>query len=468
MQPARAAEDARRPPNIVIIYTDDQGYGDVGCFGAQGWTTPNLDRMADEGRRFTSFYVTQPVCSASRTGLMTGCYSNRLGIHGALGPPATHGIHPDETTLAEICKQKDYATAIFGKWHLGDEEAFLPPNHGFDEYLGIPYSNDMWPWHPEHVNLPPDAAERKHGYPPLPLIDGLNIVDPEVTADDQESFTARFTERAVAFIERNRQRPFFLYVPHPQPHVPLFVSEKFQGKSEQGLYGDVMMEIDWSVGQILDAIDRHGLAEQTLIIFATDNGPWLSYGEHAGTTGPLREGKGTTFEGGIRVPCIMRWPGSIPAGTECDVPLMTIDLLPTIAGLIGADLPSHTIDGRDAWDVISGKPGAESPHEAYFFYYHTGDLEAMRMGKWKLHFPHSYRTLDGHAGGKNGTPVAYEQKQIELSLFDLENDIGETTNVAAEYPDVVERMQELADAMRHDLGDRLTDVHGTGLREPGR
>lgn len=463
-----AGADSKRPPNIVIIFTDDQGYGDVGCFGASGWKTPNLDRMAADGRRFTSFYVTQPVCSASRAGLLTGCYSNRVGIHGALGPPARHGIHHDETTLAEVCKSQGYATAIFGKWHLGDKEAFLPPNHGFDEYLGIPYSNDMWPWHPSLVNLPPDSAERKRGYPPLPLLEGTSVVNPEVTPEDQESFTTRFTERAVDFIERHQDRPFFLYVPHPQPHVPLFVSERLRGQSDQGLYGDVMMEIDWSVGQILGAIDRNGLAENTLVIFTTDNGPWLSYGEHAGTTGPLREGKGTTFEGGVRVPCIMRLSGRIPAGTECDTPLMTIDLLPTIAGLIGADLPPRPIDGRDAWPVIAGEPGAESPHEAYFFYYHTGDLEAMRMGKWKLHFPHQYRTLAGREGRRDGMPVDYTQERIELALFDLENDIGETTNVAAEHPEVVRKMQGLADEMRQELGDRLTGVRGEGVREPGR
>jgi arylsulfatase A-like enzyme len=466
------AAEAGRKPNVVIIFPDDQGYGDVGCFGAKGWTTPNLDRLAREGRRFTSFYVTQPVCSASRTGLLTGCYSNRLGIHGALGPTATHGIHSDEMTIAELCKQKGYATAIFGKWHLGDEEVFLPPHHGFDEYFGIPYSNDMWPLHPEYVNLPPDAAGRKKGFPPLPLIDGTRIVNPNVQAEDQATFTTRFTERAVAFIERNasaeEDRPFFLYLPHPLPHVPLFVSDKFAGKSKQGLYGDVMMEIDWSVGQVLDAIDRNGLAENTLVIFATDNGPWLSYGEHAGTTGPLREGKGTTFEGGVRVPCIMRWPGRIPAGTVSDEPLMTIDILPTIARLIGAALPSHPIDGLDAWDVIAGTNPAASPHEAYFFYYNVGDLEAMRMGPWKLHFPHVYRTLGGREGGKGGTPVTYEERRIELSLFDLKRDVGETTNVAADHPDVVRRMQELADAMRRELGDRLTGVQGAGLREPGK
>ena len=287
--------------------------------------------------------------------------------------------------------------------------------------------------------------------------------------EDQTTFTTRFTdERAVDFIDRNKDRPFFLYVPHPQPHVPLFVSGKYGDKSEQGLYGDVMMEIDWSVGQILAALERNELADNTLVIFTTDNGPWLSYGEHAGTTGPLREGKGTTFEGGVRVPCIMRWPGQIPAGSETDTPLMTIDLLPTITNLIGADLPPRKIDGKDAWSVISGPPGATSPQEAYFFYYHAGDLEAMRWGQWKLHFPHRYRTLGGRPGGKGGMPVKYEQKEIGLSLFDLESDIGETKDVAGQHQDVVSHMQELADEMRGELGDRLRSQSGAGVREPGR
>ena len=330
------ARDTAQPrlPNIVIIFTDDQGYGDVGVYGAEGFATPNLDRMAAEGIRFTDFYVAQPVCSASRAALLTGCYPNRIGISGALGPGAKDGLNAEEVTIAEICKQRGYATAIYGKWHLGHRPEFLPTRHGFDEFYGIPYSNDMWPLHPDYVNLPEGIAKRKRGYPDLVLFENERIVDPEVTPEDQMKFTGEFTRRAVDFIDRNKDRPFFLYVPHPMPHVPLFRSEGFAGVSEQGMYGDVISEIDWSVGQILSAIKRNGLDENTLVIFASDNGPWLSFGNHGGSTGPLREGKGTTFEGGVRVPCIMRWPGRIPGQSTCTVPAMTIDILPTIAGLL--------------------------------------------------------------------------------------------------------------------------------------
>ncbi|UCD76173.1 MAG: sulfatase, partial [Phycisphaerales bacterium] len=395
--PAQAA-DAERLPNIVIVFCDDLGYSDVGVFGAQGFDTPNLDRMAAEGRRFTSFYVAQPVCSASRAGLLTGCYPNRVGIAGALGPRARHGINDSEVTIAEICKSRGYATAAFGKWHLGHHQQFLPVHHGFDEYYGIPYSNDMWPFHPAYVDLPPNAAKRKQGYPDLPLIEGDQIANPIVTGEDQAQFTTQFAERAVSFIKRNQDKPFFLYLAHPMPHVPLFVSDKYEGKSEQGMYGDVISEIDWSVGEILRTINECGLDDNTLVIFTSDNGPWLSYGNHGGSCRPLREGKGTTWEGGIREPCIMRWPGRIPAGTVCDEPAITLDILPTVAGLIGAKLPGHKIDGLDIWPLIAGRPGAKTPHDAFFFYYHNNHLEAMRSGKWKLIFPHKYRSLTGTPG----------------------------------------------------------------------
>ncbi len=447
--PAPAQE--RPLPNFVIVYADDLGYGDLGCFGATGWTTPHLDRLAKEGRRFTDFYVAQAVCSASRTALLTGCYPNRVGILGALGPASKIGISPREKTLAEVLKPRGYATAIYGKWHLGHHPQFLPTNHGFDDYFGLPYSNDMWPKHPE----------AKKPYPPLPLIEGLKTV---ATDPDQTKLTTWYTERAVKFIDDNRDRPFFLYVAHSMPHVPLFVSEKYTGKSKQGLYGDVIQEIDWSVGQILDALRKHKLDERTLVIFASDNGPWLSYGDHAGTTGGLREGKGTSFEGGVRVPCVMRFPGRIPSGSVCREPAMTIDLLPTIAGYAGAKLPELKIDGKDISALLEGRPGAKSPHEAYFFWWDR-ELQAVRSGKWKLHFPHAYRTLAGAPGGKGGKPAKYIQSKTPLALFDLENDRGETPDVAAKHPDVVKRLQKLADAARQDLGDSATK--GAGVREPG-
>jgi len=452
-----SAAQAERLPNIVIIFMDDMGYADIGPFGATGYATPNLDRMAQEGRKFTDFYVSQAVCSASRASLMTGCYNVRVGIFGALNHRATHGISAREMTLAELCKQKGYATIAIGKWHLGHHLPFLPLQHGFDEYYGLPYSNDMWPYHPENPGF----------YPPLPLINDNRIADPNVDAEDQCRLTTNYTERAVDFIRRNKDRPFFVYLAHSMVHVPLHVSGKFRGKSARGLFGDVMMEVDWSVGQILDTIRELGLEKNTWVIFTSDNGPWLSYGDHAGSAGPLREGKGTSFEGGVRVPCLMWWPGTIPAGTVCKEPAMTIDILPTIAHLIGARLPDHKIDGLDIWPLVKGEPGAKNPHEAYYFYWGR-ELQAVRMGRWKLHFPHEYRTLGGRPGGTGGVPARYETAQIGLSLFDLENDIGETTDVKDKYPEVVSRIEMLADQIRKDLGDSRLKIEGKGLREPGQ
>lgn len=455
-------------PNIVIIYTDDQGYADVGVYGARGFKTPNLDQMALAGMRFTDFYVAQPVCSASRAALLTGCYPNRIGIAGALGPNAKHGINASEVTIAELCKSKGYATAIFGKWHLGHRKPFLPVHHGFDEYLGIPYSNDMWPWHPEYAKFPEGTAARKRGYPELPMFEGDEIVDAEIVADDQRRFTGQFTERAVAFIDAHKDEPFFLYVPHPMPHVPLYTAREFEGRGDTR-YGDVISEIDWSVGRILEALDRNGVANNTLVIFASDNGPWLNYGDHAGSALPLREGKGTTFEGGVRVPCIMRWPGRIKPGSVCREPAMTIDILPTIAELIGAELPDHTIDGLSIRSLMMSEPGATSPHEAFFFYYHANHLEAVRYGKWKLHFPHGYRSMEGRELGSGGTPGKYDHsRKTELELYDLSVDIGESRDVAAEHPEVVEHIKKLADAMRAELGDKLTDVKGSANRPHGK
>jgi arylsulfatase A-like enzyme len=448
-----------RQPNFIIIFIDDMGYADIGPFGAppEDYSTPQIDRMAREGRVFTDFYVTQAVCSASRAGLLTGCYNLRIGILGALNHRAEHGIHADEVTLAEIVRQKGYATACFGKWHLGHHPKFLPIHHGFDHYFGLPYSNDMWPGHP--------TAGRN--FPPLPLIEQDRVVDGDVSSQDQSQLTTWYTERAVRFIEENRDRPFLLYLAHTMVHVPLYVSGKFLGATPRGLFGDAVSEIDWSVGQVLDTIRTLGLGQNTFVLFTSDNGPWLSYGDHAGSAGPLREGKGTMFDGGCRVPTIAWWPGTIPAGTSCRRPAMTIDLLPTIAARIGASLPEHTIDGKDIWPLLVAEPGAESPHEAYFFYY--GDqLQAVRMGRWKLHFPHEYPTLSGRPGGTGGQPAAQDRARIDRALFDLEEDIGETFNVADRFPEVVARIEALAERMRDELGDSLVGRSGRSLRRPGR
>jgi arylsulfatase A-like enzyme len=464
---AETQQDNSRPPNVVIIFIDDLGYADIGPFGATAYKTPHLDRMAREGRTFTDFHAATAVCSASRVALLTGCYPERVSILGALNPQAQHGINADEITLAELCRSRGYATAIFGKWHLGHHRPFLPLQHGFDEYFGLPYSNDMWPRHPELMSSP-QVAKRKQGYPELPLIENNEVVDAAVDGDDQAKLTTQYTERAVDFIARNKARPFFLYVPHTMVHVPLYVSEKFRGKSGAGLFGDVVMEVDWSVGQILGAIHNNGLDEHTLVVFTSDNGPWLSYGNHAGSAGPLREGKGTMWEGGYRVPCVMRWPGRIPAGTTGDELATTLDLLPSISRRIGAELPGdRIIDGKDIWPLIAGEEDATSPHEAFYCYY-GGALHAVRDRRWKLVFPHEYRSLDGKPGGRDGRPTAYKQLKTDKRLYDLKNDVGETTNVIDKHPDIVARLEAHAEEARTALGDTLTGRKGNAVRPAGQ
>ena len=450
-----AGQQARRPPNIIVIFADDMGYADIGPFsearGAARPRTPHLDRMAAEGVRLTSFYVAQAVCSASRMALLTGTYPNRVGITGALNHTARHGIAAEETTIAEVLKARGYATAVFGKWHLGHHKPFLPLAHGFDEYLGLPYSNDMWPRHPTQKNF----------YPDLPLIDGNEVakLDP-----DQSQLTRMYTERATDFIRRHRQTPFFLYLPHTMPHVPLFASQTFRGTTGAGLYADVIAEIDWSVGEVLEAVRRAKLDDDTLVVFTSDNGPWMSYGNHAGSAGRFRESKGTAFEGGVRVPFIARWPGRIPRASVGSQPAMTIDLLPTFARLAGAAPGRRPIDGRDMWPVLAQQPDAAPPHDVLYFYW-GAELHALRSGRWKLHLPHPYQSLE--AGGADGSPGTFVRREIELSLFDLDADPGETTNVAATHPDIVKRLSELADRARDDLGDTLTKRQGKNLRAAG-
>jgi len=444
-------------PNVIIIFTDDQGYQDIGCFGATDIKTPHLDKMAQEGIRLTDFYAAQAVCSASRAGLLTGCYPNRLGIHGAFMPNSTQGLSLSETTIAEMLKEIDYKTGIFGKWHLGDHPSFMPNNQGFDEYFGIPYSNDMWPFHPQQGPI--------FNFDPLPLFENETIID---TLENQSSLTTQITERSIDFIQENKESPFFLYIAHPQPHVPLAVSDKFKGKSERGLYGDVIMEIDWSVGQVLATLKENNIDENTLVIFTSDNGPWLNYGDHAGCAYPLREGKGTALEGGQREPCIIRYPKKIKPGGVIDVPMMAIDILPTVAKITGAELPENKIDGKNVWDIWTGD-SSDSPHEAYYFYYHVNELHGIRYGKWKMYFPHKYRTLNGREGGKGGLPVEYDYNTIdEIELYNLAEDISETTNVAAANPEVIAKIQLLGDSIRSELGDALENKSGTGNRVVGK
>ena len=448
---------AQQTPNVIIILLDDMGYGDLSVTGASGYKTPNLDRMCVEGMRFTHYYSPQAVSSASRAGLLTGCYPNRIGFFGALGPSATIGIADSEETIVEMLKKKGYACSAIGKWHLGHLPKFLPLRHGFDEYYGLPYSNDMWPFHPQN----PSA------YPPLPMIEGDRVVNPEVTAADQALITTQYTERAVQFIERNRNKPFFLYLAHTMPHVPLFVSDKFKGKSEQGLYGDVMMEIDWSVGEILKALGKNGIDKNTLIIFTSDNGPWINYGNHAGSTGGLREAKGTSYEGGQRVPCIMRWPARIPAGTVCNRLASSIDLLPTIGRLCGAPLPTLKIDGVDITPLMIGDETAH-PREYFLYYYQRNSLEAVRNDRFKLVLPHLGRSYAGFLPGNDGQAgQVNDRHQENFALYDLRRDPGERYDVQSQYPEVVTELMKVVEAARFDLGDDLTGHKGTGRRPVG-
>lgn len=451
--PATVLQATAPKPNIVLVFADDLGYGDPACYGGKGYQTPNLDRLAREGVMFTDFHTPAAVCSASRAALLTGCYPQRVSILGALGPGAKIGIHDDEWLLSELLKREGYATAIYGKWHLGDAPRFLPTRHGFDDYFGLPYSNDMWPFHPTNKS-----------FPALPLVAGDQVIEHN---PDQTQLTTWYTEHAVKFIEQHQHEPFFVYLPHSMPHVPLFVSDKFRGKSERGLFGDVMQEIDWSVGQILATLERLQLDEKTIVLFTSDNGPWLSYGDHAGSAGPLREGKGTTWEGGQRVPLLARWTNQFPAGRRCDEFCTTMDMLPTLTRLAGGTVPANRrIDGHDIGPLLLGEPEAKSPYDVFYYYWDHG-LEAIRTGPWKLHFPHAYRSLNGPPG-TGGQPSPYRQEKTELALYNLSSDIGENENVVFKHPEVVARLQTLAEKARDDLGDSLQKRgQGRGVRPAG-
>jgi arylsulfatase A-like enzyme len=449
------AEKPAVQANVILIYLDDMGYGDLGITGAMDYNTPNIDRLSDEGIFFSHYLSPQAVCSASRAGLMTGCYPNRIGISGALNPRSDIGISDDEETVADILKKKGYATAMLGKWHLGCQQQFLPVHHGYDEFYGIPYSHDMWPGHPTS----------KAYYPPLPLYENEKVV---ASNPDYSQFTRQFTMKAIDFIKRNKSKPFFIYLAHPLPHVPLGASREFAGKSEQGLYGDVMMEIDWSVGEIINTLCKLNLDSNTLVIFTSDNGPWINYGNHAGSTAGLREGKGTTFEGGQRVPCIMWWKGTIPAGTVTSRLASGIDMLPTIAEVTGAPLPERRIDGVSLLPLLLGDKSAK-PRRTFYYYYRKNNLEAVTDGNWKLVFPHPGRTYEGYQPGNDGMPgQVNENHWFEGGLYDLRRDPGERYNVMESYPGIVERLEEIASEARDDLGDDLTNAPGKNRREPGR
>ena len=415
-----AAAPAGSKPNFVFIFTDDQGYADISCFGSTTIKTPCIDKMAAEGMKLTDFYAA-PVCTPSRTSLMTGCYPQRAGMgspggKGVCYPGQHEGLNPSEITIAKLLKGQGYATACIGKWHLGDQPPFLPTSHGFDYYFGIPFSNNMG---------------NMYGLPPLPLMRGDKVIEEN---PKQALLTQRYTEEAIKFIEANQGKPFFVYLPHTMPHNPVAASEKFRGRTTRGAYGDACEEIDWSTGQILDALKQHGLDEKTLVMYVSDNGGPGGVGDNT----PLRGNKGSTWEGGIRVCAVARWPGNIPAGTVCKEIASTMDILPTFAKMAGAEAPKdRVIDGIDIWPLLAGQAGAKGRET--FFYYAGDSLQAVRGGKWKL------------------VVVERERKQVTRldtpRLYDLEKDIGETTDVAAQNPDVVKRLLGPIEACREDLGD---------------
>ncbi|MCK3685302.1 sulfatase [Maribellus sp. YY47] len=424
-----------KQPNVVIIFLDDSGYNDFSPFGDLFIETPNVKTLAEEGVAFKNFYVPQAVCSASRAALLTGCYPERTKVFSAHAP-RERGLDPKFPTLGEVFKAAGYKTGFFGKWHVGDQEETRPQNRGFDETCGLMYSNDMWQHHPENPEF--------WGKFPLQFWENGKIIIEDVDSSDQQYLTKWYTEHAVEFINRHKDEPFLLYVPHSMSHVPLFCSPEFKGKSGVGLYGDVITELDWSVGQINGALKANGLDENTIVVFSSDNGPWISYGNHAGTT-PFREAKGTTFDGGTRSATIIKYPSRLQGNRESSKTLMTIDLLPTLCHLADVPLPESEIDGKDVWDIILGKEEAQNPHAYYAF---TNDREFQAImsgdGKWKLHLPHNYRTMS-EIKGKDGMPGKYKQEHIDLSLFDMVNDPFETTNVLDQHPEEAEHLLQLAD-----------------------
>ncbi len=424
-------------PNFILIFADDQGYGDLSCFGSKTIRSPNIDRLADEGRKFTSFMVASPVCTPSRAALLTGCYPKRVGMHQhVLFPSSTKGLNPSEHTLADHLKSQGYATACFGKWHLGHHKEVLPTSNGFDTYFGIPYSNDMN--HPDNKGKPKGGA------------DGMDILwkDPESTLTkwktplfedekiielpvDQRTVTRRYTQKAIDFVKTHRNEPFFVYLPHSMPHIPLYVPDDVRDPDPKNAYINTIEHIDAEVGRLLDTIDDLKLTDNTYVIYTTDNGPWLSFKHHGGSAGPLRDGKGTTFEGGQRVPCLIRGPG-ISAGTVCNELMGTIDVLPTIAAITGAPLPGkNKIDGIDASNLWLGT-AEKSARSEFIHYTSRGDIEGIRQENWKL-------LVKKPRVNRNNRQTT--EKPPEVFLFDLKKDVGEQNNLAEEHPEIVERLQ---------------------------
>ena len=438
-------------PNIVLIMCDDMGWADLGCYGSKQNPTPNIDQLGKDGVRFTNFLATQAVCTSSRVALLTGCYPNRLGLGGtALGPNSKIGLSNDEQTLGTLLQKAGYHTGVVGKWHLGDAPKFLPPSHGFDESMITPYSNDMWPRGYGRT----DESRRKM-YPELPRIVNGHLMGYTRDWVDMDALTSSQGLRAVRFIKDNagKAQPFFLYLATSMPHTPLGASSEFKGKHATP-YADTLADLDHAVGAILRTLREKKVEQETIVIFTSDNGPWLNFGRHAGSAGPFREGKGTTFEGGVRVPFIVRWPGVVKAGSETDALAANIDVVPTLLAATEAPAPKNEIDGVSFLSVLkSGQPASRDS----FAYYYGDRLEAVRKGKWKLHLPHAYRSyVDMIPAELDGYPAKTHQRQIGFSLYDLEKDPGEKEDLAADQPELVKELQALAESERKclDAGKR--------------
>lgn len=458
-----AQQQKEQRPNIILINMDDMGFGDTEPYGSTGYTTPNFNRLAKEGMRFTHFYAAQAVCSPSRAALLTGCYPNRIGMSGgALMPWSTKALNPREETIASLLKKAGYATAIFGKWHLGSTAPYLPIRYGFDQFYGIPYSHDMWPIDYDGKPIT-DTSNKRIKYPPLPVYNGDKQVDTICTLQKQSYLTALFTQKAKEFILSYKQKPFFLYLAHPMPHVPLAASPAFAGNSGVGIFADVISEIDWSIGQIIDLLNANGLSKNTLLIVTSDNGPWLTFGNHAGSSGGLREGKGTAWDGGTRVPCFIRWPGKVEAGSVCSQLLTNMDILPTIIAAARADSPKERIDGLNFLPLLTGKT-KQSPRDLFYVYYDANSLKLIRYKNWELVLPHSSQAYSAGEPGKDGKPGPTPVKPVPMALYNLIHDPGTVYDVQRDYPEIVQLMLGFAEQAREDLGDDLTKRKGKNIR----
>lgn len=457
------AQDNRKP-NVIIILMDDMGYGDTEPYGMTGIATPNFNLLAKEGMRFTHFNAAQPICTASRAAILTGCYPNRIGLAGALLPESRIALNLHEQTIASILKDDGYQTAIFGKWHLGNHPPYFPIHYGFDTFFGIPYSHDIWPLDYDGNRIT-DTSNMRGKWPVLPLISQDNVVDSITNLDGASHLTGMLTGKAVQFIKANKSKPFFLYLAHPMPHVPIVASKNFKGKSgDMGTFGDVIMELDWSLGQIMKTLDDEHLAENTLLIVTSDNGPWLNFGENAGSSGGFREGKATSWDGGTRVPCMMRWPGKIEAGSVNSKLMVNIDLLPTIVAATGAKKPVNKIDGVNFLPLLLGKTDID-PRQVFYYYFGKNNLEAVRYKNWKLVLPHRSATY-APLHGKDGHPGVIGHVDVPQALYDLAHDPGERYDVQALYPKMVKTIEAFAEQAREDLGDDLTGREGKEQRQP--